>query len=326
MYNEFTFTAVALAMVWMVLLLLDLLCSGIVAIAGGLRFGRVFCWGLLSLLVPVALMSYGILVERNCFKVNKIELSFEGLPDGFDGYRLVHISDIHSRSFRLRPKALGRAVDKVNSLSPDLIAFTGDLITIGPGELDVTAPILSKLRAPDGVVSILGNHDYCTHLSGRIGVPDDAAMAELERRERALGWTLLLNGNTTIRRLQDSLAVVGVENISRVSHFPSTGDLQKASVGTDGSFRILLSHDPQHWETEVLGQDYPLTLSGHTHAAQTSILGWSPSRLVFKHFRGLYREGGQYLYVNIGLGETAYPVRIGAVPEITLITLRKDRP
>lgn len=323
MYNEVTFTAVALVFVWIVLLLLDLLVSGVTALVSGLRFGRVFCWGLLSLILPVLLMAYGVLIERNWFKVNKIELAFDNLPEQFDGYRLVQLSDIHSMSFRNRAGQLDRAVGMVGELAPDLVVFTGDLITVSPDELDVTAPVMARLSAPDGVISVLGNHDYSTHRNA--GKTDTEALDDLIQRERALGWKLLLNEKVILRRGGDSLAVVGVENISSSKFFPSTGNLAVASGGTDGLFRILLSHDPQHWDMEVSGMDFPLTLSGHTHAAQVSLLGWSPARLMFRRVRGLFSENGRYLYINQGLGETAFPARIGVRPEITLITLLRKK-
>ena len=153
-----------------------------------------------------------------------------------------------------------------------------------------------------------------------------AKVAELKERERSLGWDLLLNGNRVIRRGADSLAVIGVEYTSASEHFPSHGDLRTAMKGTDGCYRILLSHDPTHWEMEVTGNDIPLMLSGHTHAMQFSLLGWCPSRYLFKQYRGLYSRSSQHLYVNTGLGETIFPARIGARPEITLITLvRPDK-
>jgi predicted MPP superfamily phosphohydrolase len=134
-----------------------------------------------------------------------------------------------------------------------------------------------------------------------------------------------MDENRFIRKGNDSIAVIGVQNISASVHFPSKGDLKKATEGTEGAFRIVLTHDPLHWESEILGQDYPLTLSGHTHAMQLSLFGWSPSSLMFKHNKGLYTSdsGTQSLYVNVGLGETIFPARIGARPEITLITLKK---
>lgn len=323
MYNEFTFTAAALLAACAILAVLDVLVCLLLRLLFGVRFGRAFRWGLLSFLLPAALLAYGIVVDRNRIETNKAELFFDGLPEAFNGYRIVHLSDIHSRSFRNRIRVLDRAVSAVNALRPDLVAFTGDLITVSPDELDLTAPSLKALSAPDGVVSVLGNHDYCTHISGTIGKPDEEGMEELERRELALGWHLLLNESLTLERGSDSLVVVGVENWSRAFNYPSSGDLAKASEGTEGAFRILLTHDPTHWDKEVRGKDYPLTLSGHTHAGQVSLLGWRPSIYVYKYDRGLYQENGQYLYVSAGLGETAFPARVGARPEITLITLRR---
>lgn len=170
---------------------------------------------------------------------------------------------------------------------------------------------------------MLGNHDYGVYMSPGRGVHHTAGCtAEIVRRERQLGWKVLLDENVTITRGDDTLAVVGVQNTTPSPHFKSKGNLQKASEGTEGLFRILLSHDPMHWDMEVVGKDYPLTLSGHTHAMQFSLLGWCPSRYMFRQYRGLYEKGGQKLYINIGLGETIFPARIGTPPEITLITLR----
>lgn len=302
---------------WVILILLDVLVSGITAIIFGLSFKQIFVRGLLILLLPPLLILYGSIIERNLYKVNKVDISFEDLPQGFDGYRIVHLSDIHARSFRHRHKSLERAVRKTNNLSADLVAFTGDLVTLSADELDGISDILGSLRSTDGVVSVLGNHDYGIYSEKKTGP------SPVIERQRAMGWDILLNENRIIGRGKDSIAVIGVENTSPSKHFPSKGNLEKAGKGTDNLFRIILSHDPLHWESEILGKDYPLTLSGHTHAMQLAIFGWSPSRFLFKHHKGLYSEDGQYLYVNIGLGETIFPARIGTVPEITLITLNK---
>ena len=310
-----------LILCWIVFVVLDLAVSGIIRGVAGIPFKRVFLWGLLSLLLPPAAVLYGSLIERNTFKVKEIELSYTNLPEGFRGYRIVHISDIHARSFSKREKSLQRAVDKINALEPDMIAFTGDLITMTPDELDNISAALSSLEAKDGVFSVLGNHDYCMY-SDMSQTEKQKCLEELIRKEGEMGWDLILNEHRIIRKGQDSIAVIGVENTSPSKHFPSRGDLNKASEGTEGMFRILLTHDPMHWEAEITGKDYPLTLSGHTHAMQVSIFGWSPSSLIFKHHKGLYTEGNQSIYVNKGLGETIFPARIGACPEITLITLK----
>ena len=321
MEPEIFSTLMILILCWIVLLVLDLAVSGIIRAVAGVSFKRAFLWGLLSLLLPPGAILYGSLIERNTFRVKKIELAYENLPEGFRDYRIVHISDIHARSFSKREKSLQRAVDKINALDPDMIAFTGDLITMTPDELNPISAPLSSLKAKDGVFSVLGNHDYCMY-SDMSQTEKQKCLEDLIIKEREMGWDLILNEHRIIRKGKDSIAVIGVENTSPSRHFLSRGDLNKASEGTEGMFRILLTHDPMHWEAEITGKDYPLTLSGHTHAMQVSIFGWSPSSLIFKHHRGLYTEGIQNIYVNKGLGETIFPARIGAIPEITLITLK----
>lgn len=324
MAGETFVTVVIIMLCWIVFLALDAFICGLLAIFTGITFKNAFLWGLFSLALPPVLIAYGALIERNMFKVREICITFEELPDSFDGYRIVHLSDIHARSFERRGKQLKKAVDMVNSLNPDLIAFTGDLITMGPDELDNHEMTLGMLKAADGVISVLGNHDYCIYSD--LEAPDKAKQVEkLIQAEKDMGWDLLLDDNRIIRRDNDSIAVIGVQNTSPSRHFPSKGDLRKASEGTEDIFRILLTHDPMHWESEVLGKDYPLTLSGHTHAMQLSLLGWSPSSLIFRQHRGLYAEKGQHLHVNTGLGETIFPARIGVRPEITLITLKAKK-
>lgn len=305
---------------WVVLIVADAAICGLLKSFVGLPFRKAFLWGLISLAVPPLVIIYGALIERNLFKVKKVEIVCEGLPDGFDGFRIMHISDIHARSFEGREKHLQKAVDLVNGQEADLVAFTGDLISMDPDELEGISSILSEIRAKDGILSVLGNHDYCLY-SDMDEQGKAEALEKLISEEASMGWTLLLNENRIIRRGNDSIAVIGVENTSPSRHFPSRGNLAKASSGTDGMFRILLSHDPLHWEYEILGKDYPLTLSGHTHAMQFSLFGWCPSQYMFPQYRGLYHSKGQQLHVNPGLGETIFPARIGVRPEITLITL-----
>ena len=318
MAMETSATLMIIAFCWIMLVVADLVVSGVVRLTAKVPFKKVFLWGLLSLAVPPAVIGYGILVERNRFEIKEVEIEFDNLPESFDGYRIVHISDIHARSFSRRTDQLEKAVEIINGLESDLIAFTGDLITLTPDEIDCIASSLGALEASDGVVSVLGNHDYGTYAD-----TSGILLQELIDREAALGWDLLLNEHKVLRRDVDSIVVIGVENTSSSHFFPSNGDLNKAAAGTEEAFRIVLTHDPMHWESEILGHDYPLTLSGHTHAMQLSLFGWSPSSLVFRHSDGLYTEGAQHLYVNAGLGETIFPARIGARPEITLITLRR---
>lgn len=300
----------------------DAAVSGIIAVASNITFKKAFTTGLLALFIPPLVMAYGAWIGRERPQLKEVELRLENLPESFDGYRLVQISDIHARSYANRQKSLLRVVEIINSQNPDLIAFTGDIITLDACELGPIKEILKELKAKDGIVAVVGNHDYGIYsdpshkrLSGEI-------LSDVIKEEKTMGWNVLMDENIKISRNQDSIAVVGVQNTSPSRHFPSKGNLNKASEGTEGMFRILLTHDPMHWEAEILGKDYPLTLSGHTHAMQFSLLGWCPSRYIFKQYRGLYSEGQQHLYVNIGLGETILPFRIGTRPEITLITLR----
>lgn len=322
MNYEVIITGMLLLFCWVVLAAADAAVAGIVAIFGGARFKTVFLWGLLSLLIPVVAIAYGTLIERKWYQVKEVAIVSPSLPETFDGFTIAQVSDIHLRSFANRPGSLCKAVEKINALDPDIVCFTGDLVSMDVSEMEGLDAILKAIKAP--VYSVLGNHDYHIYAGEKDKLDEaviDAKVEELKEREKALGWVLLLNGNQIIRRGADSLAVIGVENTSASDHFPSHGNLQTAMEGTDGCFRVLLSHDPTHWEMEVIGKDIPLMLSGHTHAIQFSLLGWSPSRYLFKQYRGLYSEDGQSLYVNIGLGETIFPARIGARPEITLITL-----
>ena len=300
----------------------DAAVSGIVAVASNITFKKAFTTGLLALFIPPLVMAYGAWIGRERPQLKEVELRLENLPESFDGYRLVQISDIHARSYANRQKSLLRVVEIINSQNPDLIAFTGDIITLDASELESIKEILKELKAKDGIVAVVGNHDYGIYSDPSHKRPSGEILSDVIKEEKTMGWNVLMDENMKISRNQDSIAVVGVQNTSPSRHFPSKGNLNKASEGTEGVFRILLTHDPMHWEAEILGKDYPLTLSGHTHAMQFSLLGWCPSRYIFKQYRGLYSEGQQHLYVNIGLGETILPFRIGTPPEITLIILR----
>lgn len=277
----------------------------------------------------VALVAYGNMIGRFRYEVKEWTHTDATLPASFDGYRIVHISDIHSGGWIGNEEKLQKVVDKINSLNADLICFTGDLADLAPGEVRPLVPYLQQLKAKDGVVSILGNHDYFPY--ARFGKKNDElrtkAVEELIALERnEIGWRLLLNESTFIRRGNDSIAIIGTENQSLGAHpVIQRANLTEAMEGTDSCFRILLTHDPTHWQGEVVGKtDIPLTLSGHTHAMQFRIFGWTPSSWVYKECDGLYTEGSQKLYVNIGLGGSMR-MRIGATPEITLLTLTSKR-
>lgn len=286
---------------------------------------RPFAWaGVALLALWWAMFLYGNRIGRFRNEVKEVDYTHASVPTAFDGYRIVHISDLHLDGWRGQAGKLQRAIERINDLHPDLIVFTGDLVSFDFHELEPLADVLKAMHATDGVVSILGNHDYDPYAPGLSPREQQARVDTLAHMQRhLLGWHLLLNEHMIIRRGTDSLAILGVENQSCGAHqVIRRGDLHRTMQGTDGMFRILLSHDPSHWRAEVLGQtDIPLTLSGHTHAMQFRILGFTPSRWVYPECDGRYDEQGQTLYVNIGLGGTL-PMRIGATPEITLITLR----
>jgi len=287
-----------------------------------------FGWTALALVVVVwAVLAWGCFVGRWRLQTTRMEFAHPDIPSAFDGCRIVHISDLHLSTFDDNPKQLQHFVDSINALKPDLICFTGDLVTFGKSEAEPYTTTLRQLQAKDGIMSVLGNHDFLIYNHKLV---DDAmrqsevdSVAQYEREQ--LGWRLLRNENTVIERGGEELTILGVDNTVGKGQGFSTidrGDLPKAMAGTDG-FRILLTHDPTHWSSEVLlDTDIPLTLSGHTHAAQVRLSGWTPASWVFKEAWGRYDEDGQTLYVNAGLGCTL-PVRINCPAEITLITLRK---
>lgn len=286
-----------------------------------------FGWTAAGLVIGVwSLMAYGYLVGRWQIETNPLTVTSPKLPEAFDGYRVVHISDFHLSTFDGHPKKAQRIVDAINAQQPDLVCFTGDLVTIDTREAAPYTDILRQLHAKDGVMSILGNHDFLIY--NHTFADSAAQMAEVERltdyQRDTLGWTLLRNQHHIIRRGEDSITILGVDNIHGNGQGFSTidfGDLNKAMAGTDG-YRILLSHDPSHWEAEVLHQtDIPLTLSGHTHAAQVRLFGWNPAAWMFRQSWGAYMQDGQTLYVNAGLGCTM-PVRLNCPSEITVLTLK----
>lgn len=272
------------------------------------------------------LFLYGHHIGRFHHEVKEVEYTHADIPSDFDGYQIVHISDLHMDGWHGHEEQLSQIVEHINQLQPDLIVFTGDLVSLNHHELDGLAPILCSLKARDGVMSVLGNHDYDPY--ERISERQRQQNVEklMQRQRHELNWHLLANQHHIIHRGADSIAIIGVENQSCGAHnVIHRGRLSEAMQGTEHMFSILLSHDPSHWRAEVLGHTaIPLTLSGHTHAMQMRIIGFTPSKWVYPECDGRYDEGGQTLYVNIGLGGTM-PMRIGATPEITRITLKKSR-
>ena len=252
------------------------------------------------------------------------------LPDDFDGYRIVHLSDLHIGTFLRNPAFIDSLADAVNGQHPDMVVFTGDLVNVSAIELLPFRKTLSAISAPDGVYSVMGNHDYCmyaqdcTHrVHGRSITVAERDRMLLQYMEDKMGWRMLMNENVVIKRGKSSIAVVGVENIGKPP-FKSFGNLAKALTGLpEGMFKILLSHDPTHWRSGVLNKtDIALTLSGHTHAGQVRLGRFSPAKWAYNEWGGSYVEGNSMLHVSPGIGGTV-PFRFGAWPEINVVVLKK---
>lgn len=285
-----------------------------------------FGWAALGMVaILCSCLAYGRYVGMWRTRVTDVEYQSEDVPDAFDGYRIVHISDLHVDTFDSKPQALQDVVDIINAQDADLILFTGDMVTGYLESVFGHKDVLSRMHAKDGVMSVLGNHDFFIYDPSCASEADrDEAAAELTRFEESLGWKVLRNASTDITRGEESIVVAGVDNTNGAQGFHTIqkGDLAKAVEGRRGRFTILLSHDPGHWTADVLPHsDIQVTLSGHTHAAQVRLLGISLARLMFKECDGRYDHEGRMLYVNAGIGCTA-PFRIGCPSEITVITLK----
>ena len=271
---------------------------------------------------------YGFSNKYN-YQVQRIPVSFPNLPDSFKGLRMVQISDIHVGSFMNRA-AVQKGVEKIMSLKPDLIVFTGDLVNNEAKEMSGYIDVFNKLKAPLGVYSIFGNHDYGDYVKWENLQQKKENLDELKRIHAQMGWRLLLDEHVAIEKEGASFALIGIQNWSALKRFPRYGNLQKAYAGTEEyPFKVLLSHDPTHWDAEVRTafNDIDLTLSGHTHGMQFGVelpfFKWSPVEYVYDQWAGLYSEGRQKLYVNRGYGFIGYPGRVGILPEITLFEFDK---
>jgi predicted MPP superfamily phosphohydrolase len=274
---------------------------------------------------------FGILVygfgNKYRYKIKRLKLKYDNLPAAFAGLRIVHISDIHSGSFTNK-EAVMMGVTRIMEEKPDLILFTGDMVNNVADEMNDYMDVFDKLRAPLGVYSTLGNHDYGDYVSWKSPEDKQANLEKLKQVHHSLGWRLLMNEHIVLEKGNDSIAVLGIENWSAKARFPKYGNLQKAYEGSESHpFKILMSHDPSHWKAEVL-KDYPdidLMLAGHTHGMQFGFelpgFKWSPVQYVYKEWAGLYEMASQRLYVNRGFGFIGYPGRSGILPEITVLEL-----
>ncbi|MFI5163913.1 MAG: metallophosphoesterase [Bacteroidia bacterium] len=278
-------------------------------------------------LIPAVSILYGITKGKYNYKVHKKELSFKDLPDAFHGLTITQISDLHVGSFD-DEEAVERAVKLVNEQNSDIIFFTGDLVNNKASEMEPWVTIFNKLKAPMGKYSILGNHDYGDYSEWDSAQAKRENMLQLYKMHERLGFKLLRNENTHIEKNGQHFELLGMENWGK--GFAQYGDLNKTMQGTqDDAFKILLSHDPSHWEEEVMNhkKQIHLTLAGHTHGAQFGVeipgFRFSPVQFRYKRWAGLYEENSRYLYVNRGLGFIGFPGRVGIWPEITVITLKK---
>ncbi len=269
---------------------------------------------------------YGFSNKYN-YEVRRLQLAFENLPASFKGLKIVHISDIHSGSFNDKA-AVQRGINKILAEKPDLILFTGDLVNDRATEMKAYMEVFRQVKAPMGVYSTLGNHDYGDYVSWDSPQEKRDNLQRLKEVHASLGWRLLLNEHVPIERNGEAICLIGIENWSSKARFPKYGKMDLAYPGAEKyPFKILMSHDPSHWDAQVkpVYPDIDLMLAGHTHGMQFGIenpyFKWSPVQWVYKQWAGLYEEGKQKLYVNRGFGFIGYPGRVGILPEITVLQL-----
>jgi predicted MPP superfamily phosphohydrolase len=269
---------------------------------------------------------YGFSNKYN-YHVRRVSLSYKNLPDSFKGLKIIHVSDIHSGSFNNK-KAVMKGVDMILQEKADIILFTGDLVNDKASEMADYMDVFNRLKAPMGVFSTLGNHDYGDYARWDTAKDKANNLNQLKQIHAQLGWRLLMNEHVVFEKNNEKLALLGVENWSAKGNFPKYGRLKDAYAGSENiPFKILMSHDPSHWDAEIRKSysDIDLTLAGHTHGMQFGIeipgFKWSPVQYMYKQWAGLYEEDAQKLYINRGFGFIGYPGRVGILPEITVITL-----
>lgn len=282
--------------------------------------------GLLVAALPFTALIYGMIKGGFDIRVKKTRLVLPNLPDAFNGLRIVQISDIHCGSFT-SPAHFENAAKMIEMQKPDILFFTGDLVNDLASETDDFIETFSKMKAPMGTYSSLGNHDYADYITWDSKEAKAKNLEDLKAVHAKVGWRLLLNENVALERGGEKIALIGIENWG-ARGFTKYGNLKKAYEGAENfPVKILLSHDPSHWEAQVL-KEYPnidLTFAGHTHGMQFGVdlphFKWSPVKYFYKQWSGLYEQAGQYLYVNTGLGFIGYPGRVGMLPEITVLEL-----
>jgi|TARA_B110001469_G_C9642751_1_gene323676 predicted MPP superfamily phosphohydrolase len=285
--------------------------------------------GLVVAAAPIVSLSWGIVSGAHDYRVRRIKLPVKNLPKGLEGLRIGQLSDIHSGSFWNKTAVKG-GVQMFADEKVDLAFFTGDLVNNKATEMQEWGSIFSKVNAPLGVYSVFGNHDYGDYVQWETPAQKQKNLADLATIHKNMGWNLLMNEHKVIEVDGEKLGVIGVENWGAKARFPKYGRLDQAMRGlNESSVNLLLSHDPSHWQAEVLlkHKNIDLTLSGHTHGMQFGVdipgFKWSPVQYVYDEWAGLYQSGEQYLYVNRGFGYLGYPGRVGILPEISVITLER---
>lgn len=293
------------------------------------RFVSALALGLAAL--PFGALLYGMIRGKYQYQVLKYQLTFADLPEAFDGYTITQISDLHCGSFDNQEK-VAYGINLIQEQKSDLILFTGDLVNNKADELDQWQDLFSQLKAPDGVFSVLGNHDYGDYVPWPDQQTKEANLDNLKLRQQQMGWRLLLNENAVITKGNDKIHLIGVENWG-AGGFKKSGDLDLAAQGlAQKDFKILMSHDPSHWEQQVKDHDqnFHLTLSGHTHGMQFGVeipgwFKWSPVKYRYPYWAGIYKNENRFINVNRGFGFIGYPGRVGIKPEVTVIQLKKSQ-
>lgn len=293
-----------------------------------LKFLNYMALGMAAL--PFISFLYGMVKGAFNYQVHKIKVVLPNLPNAFNGLKIVQISDIHAGSF-ISNAPLEEAVKIILQQNADVIFFTGDLVNDRAKELNPLVEVLSKIKAPMGVFSTLGNHDYGDYVTWDSAEIKEKNLQELKAAHAQLGWKLMMNEHVTLKRGDAEIALIGIENWGGNLHFTKYGNMKKAYAGAEKyPVKLLLSHDPSHWNMQVKKEfrDIDITFSGHTHGFQFGVeipgFKWSPSQYVYKQWAGLYSEGNQHLYVNRGLGFLGYPGRVGISPEITVMELHNS--
>ncbi|MFZ5999762.1 MAG: metallophosphoesterase, partial [Bacteroidota bacterium] len=283
---------------------------------------------LVATAVPFGAMAYGIISGAHDYRVKRVTVKLPNLPKSFDGIRIGQVSDIHSGSFWNKTAVKG-GVEMMLGEKPDLIFFTGDLVNNETSEVKDYLEVFEKLRAPLGVFSVTGNHDYGDYKGWTTRQEKEENFRQLVNAHRQMGFNILMNEHKMIEQGGDKLAVLGIENWG-AGRFSKYGKLEKTHQGTDeAAVKLLLSHDPSHWDAQVRPEykDIDIAFAGHTHGFQFGVewgdFKWSPSQYAYKQWAGLYQEGAQYLYVNRGFGYLGYPGRVGMPPELTIVELKR---